>query len=192
MRKIGYVSAFLFLSLLLGTGNSFTQRLDAFTVSQLIGTELNTQENLYVGQISGVVFGPQGQIASVILSDARGMGSKRVAIPYSAISKIGDHTFVYNTPENVYYFFYSDASPSFGLDVYSKEPMPGGEQFSRLIGATVQTAEGEKVARIDNVVINSEDGHVIYCVLSDVGGMEHKMVTVPFNSCRKGVKTSSS
>jgi sporulation protein YlmC with PRC-barrel domain len=146
MRKIGYVSAFLFLSLLLVTGNSFAQRLDTFTVSQLIGTELNTQENHYVGQISDVVFDPQGHIASVILSDARGMGSKHVAIPYSAISKIGDHTFVYNTPENVYYFR-SDASPSLGLDIYSKEPMPSGDHFSQLIGANVQTLKGEDVAR---------------------------------------------
>ena len=125
MRKIGYVSAVLFLSLLFVTGNSFAQRLDTFAVSQLIGTELNTQENHYVGQISDVVFGPQGQIATVILSDARGMGSKHVAIPYSVISKIGDHSFVYNTPENIYYF-YSDAFPSPGFEVYSKEPMPEG------------------------------------------------------------------
>ena len=50
---------------------------------------------------------------------------------------------------------------------------------------SLQMLKGEDVARIDDVVIDSENGRVVYCLLSDVTGVEGKIITVPFNSLSK-------
>jgi sporulation protein YlmC with PRC-barrel domain len=56
-----------------------------------------------------------------------------------------------------------------------------GDKSSKLFGATVHTSDGEDVARIDDLVIDSTNGHVVYAVLIDVGSMTDRMVAVPFS-----------
>jgi len=53
---------------------------------------------------------------------------------------------------------------------------------TRLMGAGVRTTKGEEVANINDLVIDSSDGHIAFVVLSDVAGRGDAMVAVPFGA----------
>jgi sporulation protein YlmC with PRC-barrel domain len=73
----------------------------------------------------------------------------------------------------------------YGQDPYWKhegaKPIADMELFTsrRLIGASVQTSNGEAVGMVSDLVINSSDGHIRLVALSDVRGRGDSLVAVP-------------
>jgi hypothetical protein len=57
---------------------------------------------------------------------------------------------------------------------------PMGKTAPVLMGATVQPKDGEVAARIDDLVIDSKDGRVVFLVLDGVPGRGDSQVAVPF------------
>jgi sporulation protein YlmC with PRC-barrel domain len=71
-----------------------------------------------------------------------------------------------------------------GLTVRS---MPGDKAFfkaNELIGSSVKNAQGEELGSIEELVINPQDGRVIYAVLSFGGflGMGDKLFAIPWEA----------
>jgi sporulation protein YlmC with PRC-barrel domain len=52
---------------------------------------------------------------------------------------------------------------------------------SKLIGAGLRSSEGEEVAKVDDLVINSLDGRIIFLSLRNVVGKGDTLVAVPFS-----------
>jgi len=55
-------------------------------------------------------------------------------------------------------------------------------QSTKLMGAQVQTPMGEEVAMVNDLVIDSSDGHIAFVVLSDIPGRGDTLVAVPFGA----------
>jgi sporulation protein YlmC with PRC-barrel domain len=165
---------------------------DTFKASDLIGVQLYTREMDVLGQISDLVIDPATKrISRIVVSDIPGMGGESVAVPFDSLVKTGHNIFLYAAPENVDYFygekpywsvgFYWAADLDYVLPYV--QPVPtGAEKTSRLMGVLVETPKGEEVARINDLIVDSENGHAVYLVLSDVAGTEGKMVAVPFDA----------
>lgn len=173
---------FLFSPLVAGT--SYAQCLNAIEASQLVGINVNDVRGHYMGQIDDVVIDPSNNtVSSVILSDIPGMGAERIAIPFSSFTRTGESSFVYNPSEDVYLFYGEAPYWTQGLNSYKSDQsmLENGDRSSQLLGATIETLEGEDVARIDDVVIDTTGGHILYLVLDDVGGMTDRMAAVPFS-----------
>jgi sporulation protein YlmC with PRC-barrel domain len=191
MRKIVYTIIGFFLFSLLLTGTSYAQCLQPIKASQLVGIGVNDIRGFYLGQISDVVFNPSSdRVSSVILSDIPGMGAEHIAIPFNSLTRTGDYLFVYN-PSNDFYLHYGEAPYAHfwaeGLSYYKKDQsmLESGYRSSQLLGAMVETPNGSKVARADDIVIDTASGHVVYLVLDDVGGMSNRKVAVPFSDLSK-------
>lgn len=56
----------------------------------------------------------------------------------------------------------------------------------RVIGTEVQSPEGNGIAKIDDLVIDSKDGHIPLFVLYDVKGRGDTLVAVPFAAFSRG------
>ena len=182
---MAYTIMGLFLFSLFLASTSYAQCLETIKASQLIGIEISDIRGSFRGQISDVVVDPSNnRVSGVILSDTPGMGADHIAIPFDSLTRTGESLFVYNPSEEVY-----GESPYWtrGLSFYKKDQamLEKGEWSSDLFGARVQTSDGEDVARIDDIMIDSTNGHVVYVVLTDVGGMTERMVAFPFSSLSK-------
>jgi uncharacterized protein YrrD len=194
MRKILYMFIGLLTLSLFLVSNSFSDemregremtktapldvRWDTFKATDLLGVSLETPLHEYIGRIDDLVINPSTErIDSVLVKDVRGLGAEVIAIPFSDISR-GSYTFfVYNSPE--------DRTPFYAempYWAYHFEEFPatheGSYRLATLQGASVESKEGDHVAYVDDFIIN-RDGHVAYVVLSDVGGIENRMVAVP-------------
>jgi sporulation protein YlmC with PRC-barrel domain len=55
-------------------------------------------------------------------------------------------------------------------------------ESTKLMGAEVQTPKDEEVAQVNDLVINSSDGHLAFLVLSNVAGRGDDLVAVPFSA----------
>lgn len=55
-------------------------------------------------------------------------------------------------------------------------------QSTKLMGAKVQTPKGEEVAQVNDLVIDSANGHIVFVVLSDIAGRRDTLVSVPFSA----------
>jgi sporulation protein YlmC with PRC-barrel domain len=209
MKKTTYLAmALLALSILFwGVGNSSSQTWiegtptlygqsditgwDTAPASTLIGAQLMTTDGDYLGQISNLVVDPEnGHVIDVVLSDVPGMGGESVSVPFAALSHTGGNVFVFNPPEELG-SFYREQPYSYWAEVrylYSDQPVPmAAFHVSTLMGAPVASSKGEDLARVDDFVIDFTRDQVVYSVLTDVGGMEGKMVAVPFRELsRKG------
>jgi sporulation protein YlmC with PRC-barrel domain len=187
MRTLTYsLIGIFFLSLLLVATPFADERAiqwDSFVATDLLGRDLETSEGEYIGNIDDLAINPStGRIDSVLVNNIIGAGAQVVAIPFDDISKIGQNIFVYNPPEGMYQFYGKTPYWSYGLN--ELPPMREGDyKFSTLLGASVESKEGEHIARINDSVIN-RDGHVAYVVLDEVGGGD-KMVAVPFGALSK-------
>jgi sporulation protein YlmC with PRC-barrel domain len=169
-----------------------TMSWETFQASDLIGVQLHTREMDVLGQINDLVIDPATKrISRIMVSDIPGMGGESVALPFGSLVKTGNNIFTYADPENVNYFY--GEKPYWSVGFYWAadvdyvvpyiQPMPAGaEKTSQLIGASVETAKGEDVARINELVVDSKNGHVVYVVLSDVAGTEERLVAVPFDA----------
>jgi len=163
----------------------------------MIGAQLITNDGDYIGQISNLVVNSEnGHVLEVILSDVPGRGGEQIAVPFDAISHSGGDVFVFNPPEELgWYSAYMGAGDygelPFGYFtevryLYSVEPIPmAAFNATTLIGAPVQTSKGEDVAWVNDLVIDFAKDQVVYSDLSDVGGMQGKMVAVPFSELSK-------
>jgi sporulation protein YlmC with PRC-barrel domain len=202
MNRMIYLATGLFIvSLLLVTDSSFAgtayhrsavMNWNAIEASSFIGSQVFDIRGYELGQIDCFTVDPEsGRISTVVLSDVPKMGARQVALPFASFTRVGANLFVYNPPGEVYSFegeapFWSDGNyPYYGN-------MPPEAYYNRdcqLIGADVQTSDGVRIARIDDLVIDFETGHVAYAVLSDFGGMETRMVAVPYtlSTVREGV-----
>jgi sporulation protein YlmC with PRC-barrel domain len=211
MKKITYLAmaVFTFGVLFLAAGTSSSQSWpegiitmygqsditgwNTLEASSMIGSQLLTTEGDYLGVISDIVVDPgSGHVSEAILSDVPGRGAELISVPFVAISRTGENIFVLNIPEDLAWYQmsgYSEAPFSRWGELryyYSVEPTPVGSfNVSRLMGAPVDTPKGEKVAQVNDFVIDFAKNQVVYSVLSDVGGMEGKMVAVPFGELSK-------
>ena len=159
---------------------------DTFEASSMIGSQLLTTEGDYLGIISDLVIDPgSGHISEVVLSDVPESGGEKVSVPFAALSHTGNNIFVFNRPEEYSGWFNGEAFFSHWAEVrylYSVEPVPTGAfDTATLIGAPIQTSQGENIGQVNDLVIDFSKGRVAYSVLSDGGGMEGKMVAVPFS-----------
>jgi sporulation protein YlmC with PRC-barrel domain len=210
MRKITYLTAALFaLGLVFVVSNSYSQQWeeyygaqitgysfspmawDTFDARGVLGTDLRNSDGSVIGHVDDFVIDPAtGRISFLMVSDVQWLGAERVAVPFSAISKSGSSILVYNPPED-YQLQYGVAPYwSYGFDRYLGGPIPAGAyETNRMFGATVWTSDGEEAGRIDNFVFDSSDGHVVFLVLTDVGGTEDRMAAVPFGALSKSGDT---
>lgn len=178
-------------------GQSDINGWDTLEASGMIGARLLTADGDYMGQISDLVVDPEnGHILEAILSDVPGEGAKLIPVPFAALEHTGAGLFVFNRPEEFIARFRDTGSPSMEEPftthwaettfLYSVRPLPmGAFRTSTLIGAPVQTSKGEEVAQVNDLVIDFGNDQVVYSVLSDVGGMEGRMVAVPFSELSK-------
>jgi len=93
--------------------------------------------------------------------------------------------------DSVYRFFgqtaYWTAEPRMVIMSYqAAEPSMGeylfrGKTSRALMGATVWSRNGEAVARIDDLVVDSRDGRVVLLILDQVPGRKDEQVAVPFD-----------
>ena len=191
MRKIAYTIIGIFVFSLLLIGTSYAQCLDPIKASELVGIRVDDARGFYMGQISDVVFNPSNDlVSSVILSDIPRMGTERVAIPFNTLKRTGEFMFVYN-PSDEPYSYFTDSSFSAnwdqGLSLYKKDQsmLESGYRSSELLGARVETPDGDNIAWADDIVIDTAGGHVVYLILNDVGGTTDRMVAVPFSDLSK-------
>ena len=194
MRKVPYLFVGLLTLSLFFVSNSFSDemwarkemtetapmgvRWDTFKATDLLGVSLETPRHEYIGYIDDLVINPStARIDSVLVKDIQGLGAKAIAIPFTDISRWSQTFFVYNTPEDRNQFF--GDMPYRAYDLEQLPPMhEGSYRLGTLQGASVESKEGDHIAYVNDLIIN-RDGHVVYVVLSDVGGMESKMVAVP-------------
>jgi sporulation protein YlmC with PRC-barrel domain len=177
-----------------GTSGDFhptTTNWDTFKASDLIGMQLYTGGMDVLGQISDVVIDPgTKRIARIILSDVPGLGGESVALPFDSVVRIGNNLFAYSAPGKEPYRYGDKPLWSVGLYWLADldyvlsyvQPIPAEAKESiQLMGTRVETSQGEDVAWINDLVVDSENGHIVYVVLSDVAGMADKQVAVPFD-----------
>ncbi len=185
---------------------------DLFEASWLIGHEVSGMDDSYLGQISNLVVDQSnGRIALVILSDVPGFGAKSVAVPYRSLVRIGLETFQISLPYQIAGFYETDqyhremsasVVPSvidstwtdfvyrnYGLTPYWEEkgeqPVMELYKSSILMGAEVRSPERENIARVDDLVINSSDGRIIFLSLGHVAGRGDSLEAVPFSILSK-------
>ena len=179
MRKIICLFVGLLALSLFVVSNSYSdEKWDTFKATDLLGTSLETPLHEYIGYIDDLAINPSsGRIDSVLVKDIQGLGAEVIAIPFTDISRWSQTFFVYNTPEDRYRF--SGERPYWAYHLEQLPPMAEGSyRLGTLQGASVESKEGDHIAYVNDFIIN-RDGHVVYVVLSDVGGMENKMVAVP-------------
>ena len=193
-KKQYYVFAGLLTLTLLFVGNSFSAdlrergemtkttamgaRWEPFRATDLLGVSLETPLHETIGYIDDLVINSSTErIDSVLVKDIRGLGAEVVAIPFSDISRGSYTSFVYNSSEDRTPL--SGEMPYWAYHFEQLSQMPEGSyRLGALQGASVESKEGDHIAYVDDFIING-DGHVAYVVLTDVGGMENRMVAVP-------------
>ncbi len=171
---------------------------DTFEASRMIGAQLFSPEDDYLGQISDLAIDSgDGHISDVVLSDVPGMGAELVSVPFAALSHGGGSIFVLNTPEEFSglsyrespYSSYTGSPYPYWADLryfYSTGPSLTEEyRFSALMGHSVQASHGEEIGTVNDLVINFTDKRVVYSVLSEAGDMEGRMLAVPFSTLSK-------
>jgi sporulation protein YlmC with PRC-barrel domain len=206
MKKIIYslMTVFAFAIVFLGAGTSEGKIAlygqsditgwDTLEASSMIGAQLLTTEGDYLGQISDFVIDPEtGHVLEVVLSDVPERGALSVTVPFAALSHTGNGIYVFNKFKDFTGQFSTEGRPEEPFThwaqtrfLYSVQPIPvGAFHATALMGSPVQTPNGEKVARINDFVIDFSSDQVVYSVLSGVEGSEGKMVAVPFRELSK-------
>jgi len=205
MRTIRYfVLSFLVLGLVFSSGTSSSQNLwseetvlgystwerwgwDTFSASDMIWSQLRNPEGLYVAEIKALVFDTgSGRVTDAVLTTIERLGAGEVFVPFNTIRKTGDSIFVYYAPEDVYRFYGEAPYWSEGFYQYSGRSLPEGSyRTSELIGSHVKGSGGRELGWIDDLVVDSRNGHVVYLILSGVGGDDSKSAAVPPTGLRK-------
>lgn len=207
MKSIRYsIIGLLIISVLLVAGNSFAQfpwgapgagggyRGGYSTPSPsrwIVGStmmisELSTPQGFYLAEISDLVIDPvSGHVSNVVITRIRMMGTEHISIPFNTVSKTAEAIFIHWVPEGVYRFYGQAPYWSEGLYIDSKQPEPiGGYKVSKLMGGNARTSKGEDLGRIDDLVIDSTDGHG-YLLVSHHSGTKEKRVAVSLTALSK-------
>jgi sporulation protein YlmC with PRC-barrel domain len=184
-------------------GQSDITGWNTLEASSMIGSQLLTTEGDYLGVISDLVVDPgSGHVLEAVLSDVPGKGAEFVSVPFEALSRTGENVFVLNIPDDFSLWDQMSGYPEAPFSSWVElryyyryycpvEPRPVGSiNVSTLIGAPVDTSKGERVARVNDFVIDFSKNQVVYSILFDVGGMEGKMVAVPFRELSKKGKNA--
>ena len=176
---------------------------NTFEASELIGVRV-----LGNGQIGNLVIDQtNGRIALVILSDVPGLAAEQVAVPYSSLQRTGEYTFELrdtNPYEGINDPRYGLTDPFWISQIYNdygqvpywiekgEQPLEATKtyEYFGFIGAEVQSREGEVTGKIDDLVIDSSDGRLVFLVLSDVPGRGDSLVAIPFGSLAKNDKNA--
>ncbi len=151
--------------------------------STIMYSELKTPLGGYLAEIRDLVIDPaNGRVSNVVITHIRMNGAQQISIPFSTVSKTGEAIFIHHAPEGVYPVSGQDPYRSEGLYICSKQQEPRESyRTSKLIGANARTSHGEALGQIDDLVIDSTDGHG-YLVVSHNG----KKVAVPLSVLSKG------
>ncbi len=176
-----------------------------FEAKWLIGHEVLGSAGAKLGKISDLVIDQgNGRIALVVLSGVPGLGKKLLPIPFRALTRTGENSFtvgfrereltdlpatsgIYRVPAQIDPAWVASIYARYGQDAYWTQPgqkplsSEGLYRAGRLLGADLRTSAGQKMARADDLVINSRDGHIAFLSLSGVRGKGNALVAVPFN-----------
>jgi sporulation protein YlmC with PRC-barrel domain len=194
---------------------------DTFEASWLIGYQVTTPREGYLGQISSLVIDNRnGRIALVVLSRVPNLAGEELAIPFSSLTRTGENTFefkpgrmeigvpgpfstdpyvdaitrasgdseLYGIPSKIDPDWVSYIYRHYGQEPYWTEkgehPMKAFDLYenTRLMGAEVRTTKGEEVGNVNDLVVDSSDGHIAFVVLSDIVGRGDTLVAVPFGA----------
>ena len=163
---------------------------DTFDARGVLGTDLRTSNGSVIGHIDDFIIDPSTErISFLMVSDVTGLGAERVAVPFSKISKSGPDILVYNPPEDYQLQYGVPSYVSYGLNRFLGEPIPAeAYEAHRVFGATIQTSDRQEAGRVEDFVFAS-DGHVVYLVLTDVGGVENRMAAVPISAVSRSGET---
>lgn len=177
---------------------------NTFEGSWLIGHSVNSPMGGTLGQISDLVIDQANdRIALVILSDVPGFGAKLVAVPYGSLIRVSENIFQISLPSAVttseYYRGMVAGIPPSTIDsnwaasVYrnyeltpyweekGEQPLMKLYRSTVLIGAEVRSPEGEDMAKVDDIIINSPDGQIVFLSLQNVSRKGDSLVAVPFS-----------
>lgn len=151
--------------------------------STIMYSELKTPQGSYLAEIRDLVIDPaNGRVSNVVITHIRMNGAQQISIPFGTVSKTGEAIFIHHPPEEVYPLSGQDPYRSEGLYICSKQQEPRESyKISKLIGANARTSHGEALGQIDDLVIDSTDGHG-YLLVSHNG----KRVAVPLSALSKG------
>jgi len=153
---------------------------DTFPASQMIGSQLYGTDGVSFALISDLVVDPAtGHVSGVVLSNIPLLGAYEITVPYSTISRTGNDIFVYTAPEDVYQYYGEAPYWSEGLNRYDRPDVAKGFHLTRSLGAVVKGSDGKDLGQLNDFVIDSRDGRVVYGV---VAGSGDKLYAVPFSS----------
>jgi len=179
--------------------------------SSLIGHQVFGAGSDDLGMVSDYVIDhTHGRIALVILSDVPGYGAKKVAIPYSFLTRTEGGTFTINFLRAVPVLafrsdfekpyaealapgeirgdidgsFVDSVYARFGAAPYWTESGMGTKfecyTYTRLLGDHLGLASGGMAGRVDDFVFDFSDGHVALLALTDVPARGDSRVAVPY------------
>lgn len=121
-----------------------------------------------------------------------GVASPGYSDPYVyAVTRGPGQSDFYGMPSAITPAWVADIYTHYGQEPYwtkmGEQPLKDLElyQSTRLMGARVQTANGEEAGMVNDLVIDSPDGHVVFIVLSDIAGRSDLFVAVPFGDLSK-------
>lgn len=175
---------------------------------KLIGANVKNPESKSIGEIQDLAIDPDsGRIAYAVLSFGgfMGMGDKFFAVPFKAIDYQADGTVVLNVTksrlENATGFdqknwpnmaderWARDAHQAFDHKPYwdedgKKDGAPKRiVKASALIGQNINNSADETIGEVDDLVVDTRQGHIAYAVLACGGflGMGEDLVAVPWD-----------
>ena len=125
-------------------------------------------------------------------------------VPPQGTSDEDLYTLTHGQSNSKYFGVPSAITPKWVADIYGhygqelywtqkgEQPLKDLElyQNTKCMGAKVQTPKGEEVARVNDLVINSSDWHIVFVVLSDIPGKGDALVAVPFGVFSRTGKNS--
>ncbi len=92
----------------------------------------------------------------------------------------------YGMPSQITPAWVADIYKHYGQEPYwakmEEQPLKDLELYQSplMMGAQVQAMSGEEAGRVNDLVIDSRDGHVVFVLLSDIAGRTGELVAVPF------------
>ncbi len=179
------------------------QSTDLVRASRVVGAKIKSPQGETLGHVSDIVLTPDlDSVSYVALSRGGvfGMGNLMYAIPWSALSRGVNGTFV--APITAQQL---EQSRGFDQDnwpsrpsaawmvqdqqyLYGEQAANGGSvftrRFSRLKGTNVKASEGDKVGDITDLAIAMDTGQIAYTIVSHGGvlGMGGKLAAIPQNA----------
>jgi sporulation protein YlmC with PRC-barrel domain len=170
--------------------------------SELVGERVRNAEGDALGEIEEIVIPTDGRGRVLVILSVGGVADvhdKLVALPYDdlRVSPDGDNLYVDRSDEQL------KAAPEFSYDAQAERQASAQRastpaaratkaenlvldvfdyRASDLIGATVLDDRGEHVAKVDDVVVSTEDGK-LHAVLAIGGflGFGAKLISMPFD-----------